>query len=76
MAASLGVSVVFAGCFTLLSEWIWGEEPSKHVYNGIHLTSLYISKEGSQFTKYHHAARTSRQIMHECAKKMIPETSG
>lgn len=46
------------------------------MYNGIHLTSLYISKEGSQFTKYHHAARTSRQIMQECAKKMIPETSG
>lgn len=43
---------------------------------GIHLTSLYINKERSRFTKYHHAARTSCQIMQECAKKMIPETCG
>ena len=40
------------------------------------MTSLYINKEGSRFTKYHHAARTSCQIMQECVKKMIPETSG
>lgn len=38
------------------------------------MTSLYVNKEESQFTKYHHAAHTSRHIMQECAKKTIPET--
>lgn len=62
----LGAGVLFAGCFTRCQKGFGDGEPSKHAYESVHLTSLYINKEGSRwFTKHHHAARASRHCVPE-----------